>query len=103
MNQDTGDIYVADSFNHIIRKITQEGLFIFRVCILQILIFYLFFLSGIVTTLAPKKHRIHSVIKSHLFKYPYGICFHPQQQAIIVCDFGNNILRKVFLNGMNQN
>ena len=33
------------------------------------------------------------------FKYPSGICYDNTSQSLIVCDNGNNKLRRVQLNG----
>eukprot|EP00026_Physarum_polycephalum_P007675 Phypoly_transcript_07740.p1 GENE.Phypoly_transcript_07740~~Phypoly_transcript_07740.p1 ORF type:complete len:465 (+),score=73.41 Phypoly_transcript_07740:120-1514(+) len=80
MNQQTGNLFVSDSFNNMIRKITPEGE---------------------VSTLVGTKEQgfADGSAKEAKFFCPQGICFDELDQSLLVCDSGNNRLRKVLLNG----
>jgi len=57
--------------------------------------------QGEVTTLAGSVARgyIDGIGKTAQFYSPYGLYFDDVQQSLLVCDSGNNKLRRVSLNG----
>ena len=74
-----GTLYVTDSANNIIRKITPEGL---------------------VTTIAGKPDIRHEVFANGVgtaasFRSPYGISFDTTNNILYVTDSGNNRIRKI--------
>jgi DNA-binding beta-propeller fold protein YncE len=77
----TGHIFVSDSENDVIRKINMKG---------------------VVTTLAGS-HSFgfrDGVGKNAWFNCPWGICFDANDHSLLVCDFYNDALRKVTLDGI---
>ena len=77
---DSGNIYVADCYNHMVRKITP---------------------SGIVTTLAGSSSpgRADGVGTAASFYYPRGIAL-DKDGTIYVADYGNYIIRKITKTGI---
>jgi serine/threonine protein kinase, bacterial len=74
---DDGNLYVADTYNHAVRKITQDG---------------------IVTTIAGLGYAGYEDGDDALFAYPEGIAV-AGPNAIYVADSGNNRIRLVESNG----
>ncbi|KAI8909523.1 hypothetical protein EDD86DRAFT_140432 [Gorgonomyces haynaldii] len=75
----SGDVYVADSNNHRIRKITQDGY---------------------VSTVAGNGNPGYTDgnATTAMFYYPYGITFSPSGD-LYVTDFAGNCIRRVTMNG----
>ena len=84
----TGNLFVSDYGNGTIRKITPEGELI--ICFEWSIILAKIQWIGAVTTL-PKLDYI-----------PKGICYDDSSQSLIVCDWKNNKIIRVQLNGMNH-
>lgn len=80
IDQQTGNLYVSDCCNHVIRRITPQGT---------------------VSTFAGS----HSAGfrdgkgKSAKFNNPRGIFFNDKNQCLLVCDYGNCRIRRVTLQG----
>ena len=98
INQQTGDVFVSDWSDHLIRKITPQG-----VCmktLFVILCLMLMITKGDVSTLAGSQQGFADgngkVVE---FSHPAGICFDENSQSLFVCDYGNSKLRRVQLNG----
>jgi len=78
VDQKTGDLFVSDSSNHVIRKITPQGE---------------------VSTIAGSQQGFKDgSCKEAKFNYPRGIFFHEPSQSLLVCDRQNNKLRRIVLN-----
>jgi len=80
IDNQTGNIYVVDHANHVVRKIEPQG---------------------VVSTVAgtPECSGYSDDDKKSLFTYPFGLCLSQRQQCIYVCDNGNHKLRKIALDG----
>lgn len=74
---DLGNVYVADAFNHAIRKITPQG---------------------VVSTLAGKGMPGYKDGKDGLLNYPIGVAWHPAG-FLLVADARNHALRVVAKDG----
>ena len=99
IDQQTGDVFVSDWSDHLIRKITPQG-----VCmktLFVILCLMLMTTKGEVSTLAGSQQGFADgngkVVE---FSHPAGICFDENSQSLFVCDYGNSKLRQVQLNGI---
>ena len=99
----TGTLFVSDFFNHLIRKITPEGMLIFRFNIktLDNKTQTLMQSSGEVSTLAGSEEGGFAEGRGHAAKFnqPWGICFDEADQSLVLCDNGNSRLRRAQLNG----
>eukprot|EP00026_Physarum_polycephalum_P008616 Phypoly_transcript_08708.p1 GENE.Phypoly_transcript_08708~~Phypoly_transcript_08708.p1 ORF type:complete len:482 (+),score=78.49 Phypoly_transcript_08708:80-1447(+) len=80
IDQLTGNIYISDYINNVIRLVN---------------------LQGKVSTLAGSGKPGHAdgEKKTAKFDGPFGISFHYPTQSLIVCDFNNNKVKKVSLEG----
>ena len=58
---------------------------------------------GEVSTLAGSgsQGHINGIGKTAAFSLPWGLYFDEKDQSVLVCDTGNNKVRKVAMNGMN--
>jgi len=79
IDQESGNVFVCDEGNHSIRKVTPQGQ---------------------VSTLAGSRGGFSNGNgKIAKFYYPYSIFYDQPSQSLLVCDAGNNKVRKVLLNG----
>jgi DNA-binding beta-propeller fold protein YncE len=79
IDQQTGNIYVCDYGNHLIRKVSP---------------------NGDVSTLAGSTPGYLDGNGKHAkFNNPFAICFDVDSQSLVISDHINNRLRKVLLNG----
>ena len=98
IDQQTGNVYVTDKSNHSIRKITSQGVYM-KTCSLY---FFstLMTTTGEVSTLAGSESGFADGNgEAAEFRDPIGICFDQNSQSLLVCDFNNEKLRRVQLNG----
>eukprot|EP01129_Flabellula_baltica_P003681 TRINITY_DN1342_c0_g1_i3.p1 TRINITY_DN1342_c0_g1~~TRINITY_DN1342_c0_g1_i3.p1 ORF type:complete len:315 (+),score=89.94 TRINITY_DN1342_c0_g1_i3:260-1204(+) len=73
-------LYVCDSWNHRIRKITRDG---------------------VVSTFAGSSYGYQDGKgEEAMFNDPYGICYSPQDDCLYVCDQGNHRIRKITRDGV---
>lgn len=109
----TGDVFVADHGNHIIRRISQQGIsfchnyntyIFFNIKIFLPLIYLLVTTQiGVASTLAGtpgKKGLVDGTKEVALFQGPWGIHFSQIHRFLVVCDFLNNRVRNVTLSGI---
>jgi len=80
IDQQTGNIFVSDQLNHLIRKITPQG--------------------EVSTIAGSERGFADGMGKATKFSYPCGICFDENSQSLLVCDYRNSKLRRVKLNGV---
>jgi len=79
VDQKSGNLFVCDRGNHLIRKVTPRGE---------------------VSTLAGSTAGYNDGNeKSAEFNHPRGIFYDPSSESLLVCDYGNHKLRRVLLNG----
>jgi len=79
IDQQSGNLFVSDYSNNLIRKITPQGE---------------------VSTLAGSQGGFADGMgQSAKFNAPWGICFDENSQSLLVCDRNNSKLRRVRLNG----
>eukprot|EP00026_Physarum_polycephalum_P007992 Phypoly_transcript_08065.p1 GENE.Phypoly_transcript_08065~~Phypoly_transcript_08065.p1 ORF type:complete len:468 (+),score=69.61 Phypoly_transcript_08065:127-1530(+) len=80
VDQSSGTLYVSDCGNHSIRKITTD--------------------RQVVTLVGPGRNGLCDVGTSpNQLSSPYGLCFCEKEHSLVVCDYGNNRLRKIPLDG----
>ena len=83
IDQRTGTLFVADSSNHAIRRITSKGMS----SAIASLSIYSPTITGEVSTVASK------------FNEPHGIHYDEHSQSLLVCDRNYDKLNRVTLNG----
>lgn len=94
IDQQTGTLFVAETGNHLIRKISPQG-----ICVVNLRCCSLTVTQGEVSTIAGSGNRGFSdgIGKSAILNNPIGVYFDGKDQSLIICDLSNNKLRKMDL------